>query len=238
MLAIDSITKDFGKFRALDNISVSIENGSSIALLGPNGSGKTTLIKSVLGLVSPTSGKVKFNDEVLKPNDLKKLIGYMPQIGRYPENMRVDSLIQMMLSLRGVKLENCDNELYYKFKLNEIGSKYLGDLSGGTKQKVGAVLAFLFHPKILILDEPTAGLDPFSSSILKEKISEFQKDNNIVIITSHIISELEPLVSKVMYLIEGKLHFYKPVQSIKAETNHSVLEKALAMLLGAQTKIV
>jgi Cu-processing system ATP-binding protein len=238
MLSINNISKKFGRFTALDNVSIDIENGNSVALLGPNGSGKTTLIKSVLGLVSPTKGSVALNGEKISANDLKKMIGYMPQIGQYPENMKVDNLIKMMLSLREKKLEECDTELYESFKINEIGSKNLGELSGGTKQKVGAVLAFLFHPKILILDEPTAGLDPISSSILKDKISNFHQNDKIVIITSHIISELEPLVSKVIYLIDGKLYFYKPVQIIKEETKESVLEKALASLLVFKKSII
>ncbi len=238
MLSINNLTKKFGRFTALDNVSIDIEKGNSVALLGPNGSGKTTLIKSVLGLVSPSKGSVEFNGEKISANDLKKMIGYMPQIGRYPENMKVDNLIKMMLSLRGKKFGECDTELYENFKINEIGSKNLGELSGGTKQKVGAVLAFLFHPKILILDEPTAGLDPISSSILKDKILSFQQNENMVIITSHIISELEPLVSKVIYLIDGKLYFYKPVNIIKEETKESVLEKALASLLVLNNSLI
>ncbi|MFY0672271.1 MAG: ABC transporter ATP-binding protein [Bacteroidia bacterium] len=238
MLSINNLTKKFGKFIALDNVSLDIEKGNSVALLGPNGSGKTTLIKSVLGLVSPSKGDVLYEGKKTKANDLKELIGYMPQIGRYPENMKVDALINMMLSLRGKSIEDCDRELYDQFDIGKIGKKNLGELSGGTKQKVGAVLAFLFKPKILILDEPTAGLDPVSSSILKEKISSFKGEDNIVIITSHIISELEPLVSKVIYLIDGKLYFYKPVHTIKEETKENILEKALASLLVFNHSIV
>jgi len=116
-----------------------------------------------------------------------------------------------------------------------LSNKNLGNLSGGTKQKVGAVLAFLFNPKILILDEPTAGLDPYSSTVLKEKIKNFQHQEKIIIVTSHIISELEELVSKIMYIIEGELHFFKPVHILKLETDESVLERALAQILNKQT---
>lgn len=231
MLQIENINKSFGKFKALDKIDFLLDKGDSIALLGPNGSGKTTLIKSILGLVAPDSGLIKYQGKVLESNELKKKIGYMPQTGRYPENMKVGALFNMMLAIRNKELNSCDDELYRQFNIKEIENKGLGTLSGGTLQKVGAVLAFLFKPEILILDEPTAGLDPISSTILKAKIKAFKEEEKVVIITSHIISELDDLVDKVMYLIEGKLHFYKPVTTIKQETKQPLLERALADLL-------
>lgn len=237
MLTVKEIKKDFGKFRALDDISVDFDAGDSIALLGPNGSGKTTLIKSILGLVVPTKGEIRLHGELVKPNYLKSITGYMPQIGKYPENLSIDGLIKMMLSIRGKSFHECDTTLYEQFQLEDIKHKKLGALSGGTKQKVGAVLAFLFCPEILILDEPTAGLDPFSSTVLKDKIKDFAHKKKLVIITSHIISELDGMVSKVLYLIEGKLHFYQPVTAIKETTQHSILEKALASVMLNDQKL-
>jgi len=231
MLRVENITKKFGRFKALEEISANFDAGDSIALLGPNGSGKTTLIKSILGLVVPSKGAVYYQGKKVQPDQLRNITGYMPQIGRYPENMSIKGLLEMMLSIRGTQMADCDVELYEQFRIHDIEKKKLGALSGGTKQKVGAVLAFLFHPEILILDEPTAGLDPYSSSLLKEKINCFRHEEKLVIITSHIISELDELVSKVMYLIEGQLHFYKPVESIKEQSSQTALEKALASLM-------
>ena len=231
MLTITDLTKKFGSFIALEEIKAEFEAGDCIALLGPNGSGKTTLIKAVLGLVVPTKGKINLNGKPVSYNHLKEITGYMPQIGRYPEQMTIDRLIGMMLSIRNKRLSDCDRELYDLFEIEKIKHKKLGALSGGTKQKVGAVLAFLFQPEILILDEPTAGLDPYSSSILKGKINRFRHNEKLVIITSHIISELDELVSKVLYLIEGKLHFFKPVETIKEESHEQLLEKALAHIM-------
>lgn len=231
MLSVTNLTKKFGNFIALDKIQVDFKAGDCIALLGPNGSGKTTLIKAILGLVVPTHGEIRLNGKSVSHNHLKEMTGYMPQIGRYPEQMTIDRLIRMMLSIRDKKLSECDTELYERYEIDKIKHKRLGALSGGTKQKVGAVLAFLFKPEILILDEPTAGLDPYSSAILKDKINHFRHSDKLVIITSHIISELDELVSKVLYLIDGKLHFFKPVETIRQESHELLLEKALASIM-------
>ena len=237
MLTVNNISKKFGKFYALREVSASFGRGESIALLGPNGSGKTTLIKAILGLVVPSNGIIELDGKRVTDNQLKDLAGYMPQIGRYPENMSIKSLISMMLDIRGKKLNECDIDLYNGFQIDRIAHKKLGALSGGTKQKVGAVLAFMFHPQLVILDEPTAGLDPYSSSLLKEKIKAFSADDKLVIITSHIIGELDGLVSKVMYLIDGKLHFYKTVDEIKDNTHEYSLEKALAHVMTTDEEL-
>lgn len=237
MLTVDNISKKFGNFYALKNVSAQFNAGDSVALLGPNGSGKTTLIKSILGLVVPTAGTVQLYGKAVTQNQLKNITGYMPQIGRYPENMSVKSLLAMMLDIRGKKLNQCDTDLYEGFQMDRIAHKKLGALSGGTKQKVGAVLAFLFHPQMVILDEPTAGLDPYSSSLLKDKIRAFSADDKLVMITSHIIGELDGLVSEVMYLIEGKLHFYRTVGEIKDQTHETTLEKALAHVMTTDEEL-
>jgi Cu-processing system ATP-binding protein len=169
MIKIENINKRFKKLHALNDISAQFDKGQVISLIGPNGSGKTTLIKSILGLVKPDSGKVFFNDEAITENvEYRKNIGYMPQIGRYPDNMKIGQLFEMIKNIRPEK--KWDEELYYRFKLDAILDKSMKALSGGTRQKVSAALAFLFDPDVLILDEPTAGLDPLSSEILKEKI--------------------------------------------------------------------
>ena len=170
MIRIQNITKRFRKFPALDSIDADFDKGQVISLIGPNGSGKTTLIKAILGLVTADSGTITFGGLPVTENvAYRSHIGYMPQIGRFPDNMKVGQLFGMIKNLRSDARE-LDEELYYKFKLDTILDKSLRSLSGGTRQKVSAALAFLFNPDVLILDEPTAGLDPLSSDTLKEKI--------------------------------------------------------------------
>ena len=161
MIRIENINKRFKKLQALDQINASFEKGQVVSLIGPNGSGKTTLIKSILGTVRPDSGKIYVNGSPINGDpDYRSQIGYMPQIGRYPDNMRVGQLFRMMKNIRKVPDDALDTELILKFNLNAIFEKPMRTLSGGTRQKVSAALAFYFDPAILILDEPTAGLDP------------------------------------------------------------------------------
>ena len=170
MIKIKNIEKRYRKLLALNDINAEFNKGQVISLIGPNGSGKTTLLKCILGLVRPDEGTIYFNDlPIAGKVDYRKDIGYMPQIGRYPDNMKIGQLFTMLKNIRAIG-KPIDEELYYKFKLDTILDKSMRSLSGGTRQKVSAALAFLFDADILILDEPTAGLDPLSSEILKEKI--------------------------------------------------------------------
>src|SRR4051812_43914560 len=223
MIRIQNIQKQFKKLLALSDITVEFASGQVVALIGPNGSGKTTLIKTILGLVRPDSGKIFFdNREINHEVDYRKNIGYMPQIGRYPDNMKIGQLFRMIKNLR--KDENkIDEELFYQFKLDTIVDKSMRSLSGGTRQKVSAALAFLFDPQILILDEPTAGLDPLSSEILKAKIAGEKSKGKLILITSHILSDLEDLSTDVMYLQEGKLMFFKGLEELQSETGEQKL---------------
>lgn len=238
MLKINQISKSYGKNEVLQNVSLDINIGQSIALIGPNGSGKTTLIKSILGMVMPTKGVILFDEKDIN-NDCayRNDIGYMPQIGRYPDNMQVGQLIDMMKDIRQTKI-TLDEELIETFNLKSFYHKPMRSLSGGMRQKVSAALAFLFRPKLLILDEPTAGLDPLSAEILKDKIKQERENNNrLFIITSHILSDLDEVTTDVMYLVEGKLIFYKPIQDLKDETGEVQLGKALAKVMGGYFKI-
>ena len=235
MIRLENINKKFGKLQALDNITASLLRGQVVAMIGPNGSGKTTLIKSILGMVRPGSGKLYVNDQLINGDPgYRKDIGYMPQIGRYPDNMKVGHLFEMMKKIRNVDEEKIDYELVYKFNIPMIFEKPMRTLSGGTRQKVSAALAFLFDAPILILDEPTAGLDPLSSEILKEKILAEKKKNKLILITSHILSDLEDLTTHVMYLQDGKLQFFKVLEDLQEETGEIKLGKAIARIMKGE----
>ena len=162
MIEIKNIYKKFGKLEVLNNINLSFKKGECIALIGPNGCGKTTLIKSILGMVIPTKGDILFDQKsILKEFKYRENIGYMPQIGRYPDYMTVGQIIEMIKKIRNSE-QVLDEDLIKSFELEKIVDKQMRTLSGGTTQKVSATLAFLFNPEVLILDEPTAGLDPLA----------------------------------------------------------------------------
>ena len=235
MIRIEHINKKFKRLTALDDINAVFEKGQVISLIGPNGSGKTTLIKAILGMVKPRSGKIFFNNEPINGDpSYRAQIGYMPQIGRYPDNMKVGQLFKMLQNIRNVPADKLDEELIEKFRLKEIFNKPMRTLSGGTRQKVSAALAFLFDPDVLILDEPTAGLDPLSSEILKEKILKEKAKDKLILITSHILSDLDELTTHVMYLQEGKLEFFKELDQLREETGELKLGKAIARIMKGE----
>lgn len=235
MIRIEHINKKFKKLSALNEINAQFEKGQVISLIGPNGSGKTTLIKAILGMVKSDSGKIFFNNELINGDpSYRSQIGYMPQIGRYPDNMKVRQLFRMLKNIRNVPEENLDEELINKFGLKEIFEKPMRTLSGGTRQKVSAALAFLFNPDVLILDEPTAGLDPLSSEILKEKILKEKAKNKLILISSHILSDLDELTTHIMYLQEGKLEFFKHIEQLREETGQLKLGKAIARIMKGE----
>jgi len=235
MIIAKNITKKFGKLKALDNVSVTFSKGECIALLGPNGSGKTTLIKSLLGMVVPDSGTIHFNNELISDKWMyRNQIGYMPQIGRYPENMTIAHVIDMMKDIRKESVKQHDEDLVKSFGLKNIMNKKMRTLSGGTTQKVSAALAFMFNPDVLILDEPTAGLDPLSSEKLKHKIIKEKQNGKLVLITSHVLSELDDLITEVFYMQDGKLLFHKKLSALKEETGEIKLSKAIAKIMSEQ----
>ena len=235
MISIEHISKRFRKLQVLDDINANMEKGQVISLIGPNGSGKTTLIKSILGMVRPDKGKITVDGHVISgDHSYRANIGYMPQIGRYPDNMRIGQLFRMIENIRGVAADKQDETLIRQFELEKIYDKPMRTLSGGTRQKVSAALAFLFDPAILILDEPTAGLDPLSSELLKDKIIAEKKKNKLILITSHILSDLDELTTHVMYLLEGKLQFFKDMQTLQEETGELRLGKAIARIMKGE----
>ncbi|MFZ1452150.1 MAG: ABC transporter ATP-binding protein [Ferruginibacter sp.] len=232
MIIGSNVSKKFGKLKALDDVSVTCVKGECIALIGPNGCGKTTLIKSILGMVVCDSGFITFNGNNIRHDwKYRSQIGYMPQIGRYPENMTIGQVLEMMKDIRGYKNENLDEELISQFGLRDILKKRMSTLSGGTRQKVSAALAFLFDPDVLILDEPTAGLDPVSSEILKAKIITEKNKGKLVLITSHILSELDDLISQVIYMQDGRICFHKSITNLQQETGEAKLSKAIAHVM-------
>lgn len=232
MILATNLTKKFGRLKALDSINVTCNNGETIALIGPNGSGKTTFIKCLLGMVVPDSGFITFNQENIRHDwKYRSRIGYMPQTGRFPENMTIAQVIDMMKDIRKCFHGKLDEELITAFGVDQMMDKRMRGLSGGTRQKIGACLAFLFNPDVLILDEPTAGLDPVSAEILKVKIRREKANGKLILITSHVLSELDDIITQVIYMQDGKLRFHKSFEQLKQDTGETQLSRAVAHVM-------
>jgi Cu-processing system ATP-binding protein len=235
MIIATNVTKKFGKLTALNDINTTCNKGQSISLIGPNGSGKTTFIKCLLGMVVPDSGFITFNKQNISHDwKYREQIGYMPQIGRYPDNMSIAQILVMMKDIRKKTSAELDEELIESFELNKIMDKRMRTLSGGTRQKVSAALAFLFNPEVLILDEPTAGLDPLASEILKDKIRKVKKEGKLILITSHVLSDLDDIISEIIYMQDGQLVFHKTWELLKKDTGEEKLSRAIANVMKSK----
>ena len=231
MIRITGLTKRFGALCVLRDLDLEIADGKVTAIVGPNGAGKTTLMKTILGLTRTDGGKVLVDGERVGDDpSYRSRIGYMPQIARFPENLSASELIAMLRDLRGCDAP-IDNELIAQFRLHDQLDKPLRVLSGGTRQKVNAVLAFLFRPELLVLDEPTSGLDPVSSGILKEKITDARDAGRTVIVTSHVLSDLDALADDIAFLVDGRLRYSGSVHDLKLATRQLSLERAVAHVM-------
>lgn len=231
MITINNLHKRFGKLDVLKDIDLSIEPGKITAIVGPNGSGKTTLIKCILGLVKPDKGEIRVGDVTLNGHWMyRKEIGYMPQTARFPDNLTGKELLRLIRDLRK-EVDTIDEDIIETYKLQAEMNKPVRNLSGGTKQKLNAAIAFLFSPRILIMDEPTAGLDPVSSSSLKDKINKEKENGKTIILTSHIMSEVQELSDSIVILLEGKKFFDGPVSGIVNGSEETTLERAVARIM-------
>lgn len=230
MVEIQKLNKSFHKNHVLIDLDLIIDKPGIFAILGPNGSGKTTLIKSILGMVIPDSGLIKFRDENIKNQaQYRSQIDYLPQIADFPNNLRVIELIKMIKDLRGV--DSDDNELIREFQIQDHLNKKLSALSGGTKQKVNLLLALMFGNDFIILDEPTTGLDPVSLIALKNLLNKEKANGKIILISSHIMSFVEEMADEIIFLLNGKIHFQGTIKNLKMKTDQSNFEHSIAELL-------
>jgi len=233
MIKIENLHKKFGKLTVLDGLDLEIQEGGIFAILGPNGSGKTTLIKCLLGMVVPNKGEIIFNNEsVLNKWNYRNNLNYLPQIANFPTNLSVKELIEMVKNLRPKKAN--EQELIELFGLTPFLKKKLGNLSGGTKQKVNLVLTFMFDSELIILDEPTTGLDPIALIHLKNLIQKEKENGKTILITTHIMSVVDELADEIVFLLDGKIYFKGSVETLKTQTEETNLEHAIASLISKQ----
>lgn len=229
MVSIENVRKKFGKNLVLEGVDLNIEGGGIFAILGPNGSGKTTLIKSVLGMVVPDNGTIKVLEKPVKNNwKYRHDISYLPQIANFPANLRVKELIRMIQDLRQKPSDMV--KLVGLFGLEPFLDKKLATLSGGTKQKVNIVLTMMFDSPLLILDEPTTGLDPAALICLKKLIREEKENGKTILITSHIMQFVEEMADEIVYLLEGKIYFRGNIEALKTKTEQTNFEHAIAAI--------
>jgi Cu-processing system ATP-binding protein len=237
MIAFEGVVKRYGRRLVLDRVHATLPGGAVSALVGPNSAGKTTLIKLLLGLARPDDGRIVV-DRLPVGSDpaYRARIGYMPQIARFPGPMTGNELIEGIAVLRR-EHRDPDMRLAEALGVGADLDRPLGVLSGGTRQKVNAVIAFAFRPEILILDEPTAGLDPLAARILKDRLAEERAAGTTVLITSHVLPELEELADHVLFLAEGQARWQGDAASLRGEAGGGSLERAIARLLAGSLSL-
>lgn len=205
-LIIKNVCKQYPGTLALDNFSAELTNGL-YGLLGPNGAGKTTLISIISTLLQPTAGTVFYNGKPVGGRDYMRILGYLPQYPQFYQNFTAQEFLHYMAAMKGIRKKEAHQrtaELLEQVNLTEHANKKIGAFSGGMRQRLGIAQAILNHPEILILDEPTAGLDPKERVRFRNLISRLSRDC-IIILATHIVADLEFAAKEVILLKEGKL---------------------------------
>jgi Cu-processing system ATP-binding protein len=234
MITTSSINKTFRRLHVLTDVTITFPSSCVTAVIGPNGSGKTTLMKSIVGLVRPETGAITVNGVAAIDNPAcRSAIGYMSQVAHYPENLAPADLISMVRGVRGGGWDIAD-ELVDEFQLTPHIRKPMRTLSGGTRQKVGAILAFMYNPACLLLDEPTAGLDPVVTERLKERIRGLRDAGCTILITSHVLSEIQELADRIIYLHEGRVAYDGTVDELLSRTGHTALNRSIASIMSGE----
>ncbi len=235
LVEIRNLTKSYGRRRVLDGVSLSIGRGAVTAIIGPNGAGKTTLNKSLLGLVRADGGTMLFDAVEIRAGVWhRSRIGYMPQAANFPEAFSGRDVLALLSDLRGT-VDREDRELLDELEVERFLDQPVRALSGGQRQRLNAAAAFLFAPDLLLLDEPTAGLDPVASGTLKDKIRRCRDAGCAVVITSHVLSELEELADNVVLLLDGRVRWTGPLTELLDSTGAPTLERAIASLMQSST---
>ena len=232
-VTITGVRKRFGRLEALRGIDVMVAPGRITAIVGPNAAGKSTLIKMILGLVKrdPGDGSITVDGVTLNGGpEYRERVGYMPQAARFPEHLSGREIIGLLADLRG-NPSGLDEELLDLFRLRASLDQPVRVLSGGTRQKLNAVVAFLFRPSLVILDEPTAGLDLVASAILKDKVLRTSAAGGTVLLTGHIMSEIEELAQDIVFMVDGVVSYQGTVERLITESGERRLERAIARLL-------
>ena len=227
MIEIKNLTMKYKNGKGVDDINISVDDGEVKALLGPNGSGKSTTMRSFMGFLNSSEGSLKVDgiDTIANPVGAKEIIGYLPGDPQLPQNLNSKSLFKLGADMRGQSIDYA-MELAEKFELDV--KQTVKELSKGNRQKTAVILALLHKPKALVLDEPTSGLDPFHQRTFFETIEEFSNNGASVLLSSHIISEVEKIADTMAVLKVGSKIYdesYKTFEK-KAKDEGKELEDA------------
>lgn len=235
MIRFSDVRKHYGARAVLNGVSLELTAGKITGLVGPNGCGKTTLIKCLLGLVIPDGGDIQLDGvSTLSGWEYRRHIGYMPQNPDFPSNLSIRELLNLLEDIRGEKAPLRD-ELIRLFGVASDLNRPFGVLSGGTKQKVATIAAFMFQPRVLILDEPTVGLDPISAIEFKNLTRKMANQGSAILLVSHIMSEMEQLADQLVFMLDGNVSFHGSAAELRARGGNSQnLEGAIVDLLRAR----
>ncbi|WP_149553867.1 ABC transporter ATP-binding protein [Treponema pectinovorum] len=222
MIEVSALSKQFGTFKAVDNISFSIPTGQIVGLLGPNGAGKSTTMRMVTGFLKPSSGTIKIDGVNIEENSVecKKKIGYMPESAPLYSEMLVEDYLKYVAQMQNQNPEEKIPVLCKECGLKEVMHKSIAELSRGYRQRVGLAHALMNNPEILILDEPTSGLDPNQIGEVRALIKEIGKTRT-VIISTHILGEVETLCDRVIIISGGKLVADSPTKDLRSRYGSS-----------------
>lgn len=221
MIDVSHVSRRFGDFTAVDDISFSIKRGEIVGLLGPNGAGKTTTMRMITGFLEPSSGSVHIGGKAMgqEERELKRMIGYMPESAPLYGDMIVSDYLDYVARVQGVDGVAKIPAIAETCGIREVMHKNIADLSRGYRQRVGLAHALLHDPEILILDEPTSGLDPNQIIEVRNLIKEIGKTRT-VIISTHILTEVEMLCDRVIIISRGKIAADNPTAELKARFGH------------------
>ena len=208
MISISNITKKFGDFTAVDNLSMSVKSGEVLGFLGPNGAGKSTTMKMITGFMKPTEGTIKVKGMNVETNSIecKKLIGYLPEGAPLYGDMTPINMLKFVAYIRGMNLQEFKTALdivVIKTEITDVINQPIDTLSKGYKRRVGLAQALIHDPEILILDEPTDGLDPNQKHHVRNLINEMGK-KKAIIISTHILEEVDAVCSRACIIAKGK----------------------------------
>ena len=221
-IEVQNLTKRFGDFTALDNVSFSVAEGETLALLGPNGSGKTTSLKCLVGLTMPTSGKISIgsHDLMTQARAAKSLMSYLPQRVAFNDQLTAREVLQFYCRLRRLPEQRIDETLATpNFHFNGFSNKAVSQFSGGMVQRLGLAVACLPNAPILVLDEPTSSLDPKRAIEFRQFLASLKREGKTIVFSSHILNEVMQLADRVAIMVEGRLVALNPVSALRTESS-------------------
>ena len=221
-IEVQKLTKKFGDFTALNDVSFTVADGETLALLGPNGSGKTTSLKCLVGLTIPTSGKISIgtHDLTTQPREAKLLMSYLPQRVAFHDQLTAREVLQFYCQLRRLPEQRIDETFATpSFHFNGFSDKAVSQFSGGMLQRLGLAVACLPNAPILVLDEPTSSLDPKGAIQFRQFLASLKREGKTIVFSSHTLNEAVQLADRVAIMVEGRLVALEPVSALRQESS-------------------